>query len=122
MKWIVGLIFAAIVACGCNRATEEAARARTGGDVQRGREKIANYGCASCHTIPGIRGADAHVGPPLDHIALRSYIGIGLTNNPANMMQWIQHPRDLAPKAAMPNLHINEKDARDIAAYLYTLK
>src|SRR4051794_17798680 len=122
MKWMIGLIFAALVACGCNRATEEAARARTGGDVQRGREKIAYYGCTSCHMIPGIRGADAHVGPPLDHLAIRSYVGVGMPNTPENLQAWIQHPRDISPKAAMPNLHISHSDARDIACYLYTLE
>src|SRR5438874_6687616 len=96
------------------RENEAYASAQTdGGNPKQGRDLIQWYGCASCHTIPGIRGADAHVGPPLDHIAIRSYIGVGLANNPPNMIQWIQHPRDLAPRAAMPNLHINDKDARD---------
>jgi putative membrane protein len=108
---------------GCDRAGDENyARAQTGGDVQKGHDKIVLYGCASCHTIPGIHGPDAHVGPPLDHIASRLYIGVGLYNNPPNMIQWIQHPRDIDPKAAMPNLHIAEADARDMACYLYTLK
>jgi cytochrome c2 len=107
---------------GCDRSSvEDAARARTGGDVDRGRQKIAYYGCASCHSIPGIR-SQAQVGPPLDHIASRTYIGVGLTNTPQNMEAWIEHPRDIAPKAAMPNLHISDSDARDISCYLYTLQ
>jgi len=114
------LLLAALV--GCDRATEINARAETGGDATQGREKIAYYGCASCHTIPGIRGADAHVGPPLDHIGSRTYIGVGLPNDSRNMIAWIQHPRDIEPHAAMPNLHIPDGDARDIACYLYTLK
>src|SRR5205085_2630683 len=45
---------------GCERQPDPSARAALG-DVQHGREKIAYYGCASCHTIPGIHGADALV-------------------------------------------------------------
>jgi cytochrome c2 len=116
------LILTAILACGCDRGVEEAARARTGGDVERGRATIAQYGCASCHSIPGIRGADAHVGPPLDRIAIRSYIGVGLPNTPENLQAWIKHPRQVSPKAAMPDLHLSDGDVRDIACYLYTLK
>jgi len=124
---IIVIVCAVAIAIGASydhqQSIEDYAAAQTGGGNPRtGRELISLYGCASCHTIPGIHGADAHVGPPLDHIAIRSYIGVGLRNNPQNMMQWIQHARDLDNHAAMPNLHINQKDARDIAAYLYTLK
>jgi cytochrome c1 len=38
------------------------------------------------------------------------------------MIRWIQHPRDVDPLTAMPNLNVNDSDARDIASYLYTLK
>jgi putative membrane protein len=115
-------ILALFLIAGCDRPNAEVARGYTGGNAQSGKMKIASVGCASCHTIPGIRGAAARVGPPLDHIASRSYIGPGLSNTPANMVQWIQHPRQLEPKAAMPDLHLSEQDARDIACYLYTIR
>src|SRR5689334_8321173 len=112
MKVLVSIL-ALLMLYGCDhRAVEQAARARTGGDFDRGRERIVYYGCTSCHSIPGVR-TQAQVGPPLDHIASRSYIGIGLINTPENMKAWISHPRDIAPKAAMPNMHINDSDARD---------
>jgi cytochrome c2 len=57
----------------CNRETERAA-AMTGGDPQRGKIAVSRYGCATCHTIPGINGADALVGPPLNQMGSRSYI------------------------------------------------
>jgi putative membrane protein len=106
---------------GCDRQTNQVARGYTGGDEQHGRQKIAALGCSSCHVIPGVPGANARVGPPLDHIAGRSYIGPGLANEPSNMIRFIQHGRLLDPKAAMPDLHLNDQDARDIACYLYTL-
>ena len=106
----------------CDRRTEREAAAMTGGDPSRGKVSISYYGCSSCHTIPGIRGADALAGPPLDRIASRTYIGGVVQNTPDNMMQWVKDPRHIDPKTAMPNLHVKAEQARDIAAYLYTLQ
>jgi cytochrome c1 len=61
------------------------------------------------------------VGPPLEHIASRSYIGV-LTNTRANMSRWIQNPKEVDRLAAMPYLGVTSEDADDIVAYLYTLK
>ena len=94
----------------------------TGGDPQAGKRKIRNYGCHSCHTIPGVTGADALVGPPLIHWSRRVYIAGELPNTPENLMRWIQHPPQIEPKTAMPDMGVPEQDSRDIAAYLYTLR
>jgi cytochrome c1 len=94
----------------------------TGGDPLRGRENIRGYGCTSCHTIPGIPEAEAQVGPPLTSIASRSYIAGVVTNTPENMVRWIRDPRAVDSLTVMPNLGVTDSDARDIAAYLYTLK
>ena len=40
----------------------------------------------------------------------------------ANMIRWIQRPQDVDPKNVMPNMGVTDQDARDIAAYLYTLR
>jgi cytochrome c1 len=45
-----------------------------------------------------------------------------LPNTPANLTHWIQHPREVEPKTAMPELGVTEDEAYDIAAYLYTLR
>ena len=87
-----------------------------------GREKIAYYGCASCHTIPGIDGADGLVGPSLQHLANRPYIGGVIENTPSNLTRWIQDPPAIDAQTAMPNVRVSESDARAIAAYLYTLR
>lgn len=108
-------------ACGGNRVEQEAA-AMTGGDVGRGRTAIGKYGCAACHTIPGIQNAVATVGPPLTQIAVRHFLGGHLVNTPDNMMKWIKHPQQIDPKNAMPEMGVTDQDARDITAYLYTLR
>jgi cytochrome c len=94
----------------------------TGGDPDRGVNAIGRYGCGSCHTIPGIRGANALVGPPLTRIARRSHLAGEVQNTPANMVRWIQHPQRIEKGTVMPEMGVGEDDARDIAAYLYTLR
>ena len=115
------LLGMAVLAGGCSGA-EEAAAQKTGGDPQRGKGTIKKYGCHACHSIPGVPGADALVGPPLDHIASRAYLAGRIENTPENMMKWIRTPQDVQPGTAMPNMGVSEKDARDIAAFLYTLR
>ncbi len=117
-------VIAALAIAGCSgNAKERAAAERaTGGDPVRGKAAIQRYGCASCHTIPGISGAMGLVGPPLGGIASRVYVGGVLPNTPDNMIRWIMHPQQVDNKSAMPELGVNEKDARDIAAYLQTLR
>src|SRR5689334_11876372 len=117
-----------IVVAGCllgcdNKADKEAARMMTrGGDPDQGRWAIDAYGCSGCHTIPGVRGANALVAPPLTNMADRGFIGGVMKNTPDNLIRWIQDPPGVDPMTAMPNLHVKESDARDIASYLYTLK
>ncbi len=93
-----------------------------GGDAKRGEAAVERYGCAACHAIPGIANQGSNVGPPLHKMALRGYIGGVLPNTPADMVRWLQNPPAVDPRTAMPNLGISEAEARDIAAYLYTLK
>jgi cytochrome c len=118
--WMLGLAFL-FGACG-HGDVEETARALTGGDPGHGPDLIRKYGCGSCHNVPGVPGAKGMVGPPLDTIASRSYLAGQLPNTPENLMRWIRKPQDVAPGTAMPDVGVTEKDGRDIAAYLYTLR
>ncbi len=94
----------------------------SGADAHHGAQLIGQYGCASCHTIPGIAGADGLVGPPLTKLARRVYIAGVLRNSPENLMAWLKNPQRIVPGNAMPDMGLNESQARDIAAYLYTLR
>lgn len=117
---------AALALClsGCSpeaRLKEEAAR-MTGGNPDRGPDLIRKYGCSTCHVIPGIEGARGMIGPPLNGIASRTYLGGQLPNTPQNMLRWIQDPQSIERGTAMPNLGVSDPEARHIAAYLYTLR
>lgn len=121
---VLGATLVAAVACGdrLDRAERARAMALTGGDPERGRVLLRTYGCASCHTIPGVAGATGLVGPPLAGVAARSYIAGVLTNTPTNMIRWIRDPKGVDSLTAMPNTGVTAADARRIAAYLYTLR
>jgi cytochrome c2 len=130
--WVLGAIAVAAVGAawaaalerpflGASRDMDEA-RGLTGGDPARGRFALDAYGCGTCHTIPGVPEARGLVGPPLTHFANRLYVAGAAPNTPDNLVAWIEGPRRLAPETAMPDLGVGQFDARDIAAYLYTLK
>lgn len=92
-----------------------------GGDAERGAAVIREKGCGACHTIPGIDGADGTVGPPLSAWAERAYIAGALPNAPSELIDWLLAPHAVEPATAMPDLDLSEQQARDTAAYLYTL-
>lgn len=93
-----------------------------GGNPQHGRQLIVHYGCGSCHTIPGIRTARGVVGPPLYFFGRRTMIAGELPNSTENLIRWLRNPPAVEPKTAMPNLGLNEQQARDMAAYLDSLQ
>jgi mono/diheme cytochrome c family protein len=98
---------------------EVLAEAMTQGDVQRGEALIRHYGCAGCHTIEGVAGADGLVGPPLVQLRERVYLAGSLRNTPDELVRWIVRPRSISPQTAMPATGITDAEARDVAAYLY---
>ena len=121
---LVALIAAAIYV-GYQMKLSKDMRARaialTAGDPDLGRELARRYGCAGCHTNPGVPHAKGQVGPSLQGFAARVYVGGVTTNTPNSLIQWIENPRSLDPKTAMPITGISRKEARHVAAYLYTL-
>jgi cytochrome c len=126
MKFSFQLLMGILLAlsfCGCDQKTKQSATLLSGGgNPDQGRRDIEYFGCASCHTIPGVAGANGLIGPSLAQVADRAYIGGVVRNTPNNLIHWIQHAPSLNPKTAMPDLEIPNNSARDIASYLYTLK
>ncbi|MES2123368.1 MAG: c-type cytochrome [Gemmatimonadota bacterium] len=91
-------------------------------DPGRGKRAIAEFGCGSCHEIPGVRGAVGLVGPPLTHWSKRRFIAGEMENTPEHLITWITMPQAVEPGTAMPNMGISDGAARDIASYLYTIR
>jgi cytochrome c1 len=116
------LLALALFAAACHPQDERTARELTGGDPERGRAAIRAYGCGACHTVPGVKQAAGLVGPPLANIGSRTFLAGQLPNTPENMRKWITEPQSVENGTAMPDMNVSDKDARDIAAYLYTLR
>lgn len=121
----VALLACVLSTTSCGSTSNAQAREATlvtGGDPHRGPAAIFKYGCGSCHTIAGIANARGLVGPPLTGIGARMYVAGVLPNNPDNIVRWIQDPKGVDEKTAMPKLGVSKQDATDIAAYLYSTK
>ncbi|HEX6267801.1 MAG TPA: c-type cytochrome [Burkholderiales bacterium] len=114
---LAALAFLALAAaCGESKAPA------LGGDPEKGRLLLRQFACGSCHSIPGVANAGGKVGPPLEGIARRVYLGGVLPNTPQNMASFIRAPQKADPRSAMPAMGVTEAHARDMVAYLYTLK
>lgn len=119
-RWSLhGLLASVALLVGCGESPPKLHVA--GGEAGRGKAAIERYGCPACHTIPGIPGYGANVGPPLGKLASRAYVGGVLPNLPHNLVRWLQDPPAIAPRTVMPNLGVSEAEARDMAAYLYSV-
>ena len=91
-------------------------------DAARGRLTLTQYGCHGCHRIDGVAGPESHVGPPLHDFARRLTLPGARPNTQAQLVAWLRDPHAIDPHSAMPDLGVTERDARDIAAYLATLR
>ena len=94
----------------------------TGGNAHRGKQLIEQYRCGACHVIPGVENAKGLVGPPLMWWGRRTFIGGELPNKPQNLQRWLLSPKSVEPGTAMPTLGLTPQQARDVSAYLYTLR
>jgi cytochrome c len=126
MKWLAASVLAlALVTPGVltwRSDAERQASAITGGVPARGKTALRGYGCVACHQIPGVVGPAARVGPPLDHLARRQTLAGVLPNTADNLVHWVREPQHVVRGNAMPELNVSEETARDMAAYLYSLR
>ncbi|WP_226858668.1 c-type cytochrome [Diaphorobacter aerolatus] len=88
----------------------------------RGKALMSQYQCGSCHAIPGVADARGVSAVSLEGFARRSYIGGRLPNRPSTLEAWIIDPHAQIAAANMPALAVSPEQARDMAAYLRTLK
>jgi cytochrome c1 len=93
-----------------------------GGDGTADVAAIHAQGCGACHTISGIVGADATVGPSLSGWARQKTIAGHVPNDFDHLVTWLMDPPAVDPETDMPNLHLTDQEARDIAAYLLSLQ
>jgi cytochrome c len=115
------LFVMALIGCDAGKSTHPYAVSSIG-DPQHGKQLIDGYGCGACHIIPGVHAARGMVGPPLIYLSRRTMIAGELPNTPENLVRWIENPKAVESRTAMPDLGLTEDQAYDVAAYLYTLR
>lgn len=78
-----------------------------------GRQLLARYGCARCHTLTRPDGtvvSSTDDSPPLAHVAEKT--------SREWLFAWIKDPRAYAASATMPNFQFTDQQAADIASFL----
>jgi cytochrome c oxidase subunit 2 len=85
-------------------------------------------GCIACHTVVGIEGASARVGPDLTHLKSReTFAGAVFENTAENLTRWVKDPpamKPMRPKegTGMPKRGLSDEEVAKVVAYLETLK
>jgi cytochrome c len=118
LAFVVGTGAATGYAAARNQQRQAQAVTATGGDPAKAQDHIQRFGCGSCHTVAGVPVANGLVGPPLQQIRDRVYVG-SRTNTVDNLVEWITNPRAVNPNTPMPITGISSSQARDIVAFLY---
>jgi cytochrome c len=123
LEWVLAVSALVAGLCGCSGGGVDFAQGQkmTGGNPEAGKHAIVIHDCSSCHVIPGIEGDENVQGPPLSRWATRKTVAKEWSNTPANLENWIRHSEELRPGTTMKLMSVSEKDARDIAAYLFSL-
>ncbi|HTR99908.1 MAG TPA: cytochrome c, partial [Bacteroidota bacterium] len=91
-----------------------------GGNAAKGKEVVESVGCLACHTIGDqthvreARGTSYDIAPELTRV--------GSKVRPDWIYDWVRNPRHYNPTTKMPNLRLTDAEARDVTAYLVTMK
>ena len=91
------------------------------GDANAGKQLIMAKGCGNCHTVPGVPEAKGTMAT-LSGFASKPTIAGTAPNNQENLEKWLKNPSAVKPSSQMPSLGLSDKDIKDLAAFLNTLK
>lgn len=116
-----GVIALAVMLCACADKSDPP-RTLMGADANRGLAVMERVGCAACHDTPGIAWPRGRTGPSLQGFADSTLIAGQFPNRPDRLIPFLKDAPSMAPATAMPAMPLTEAEARDVAAYLYTLR
>ncbi|MBT9464103.1 MAG: c-type cytochrome [Hydrogenophaga sp.] len=91
-------------------------------DAAKGRLLVTDKGCVACHTFPDVKWPRGGLGPSMEDFARQGLIAGRLPNQPGVLMQFVRNAPGLVPGTAMPAISMTDQEARDVTAYLLTLK
>ena len=91
-----------------------------GGNANRGKELVETIGCKGCHVVgEDTRMRDAR---QLSFDIAPELTRVGSKIDPDWTFEWVRNPRHFRPETRMPSLRLTDQEARDVVAYLITLK
>lgn len=96
-------------------------RPMAGGDPAAGLAAMERVGCAACHAVPGVSWPEGRTASALKGFGARPLIAGRLPNQPDVLIRFVADAPALAPEIGMPPMPLTPAEARDVAAYLYTL-
>ena len=91
-----------------------------GGNAKTGQQIVETVGCQGCHVIGDgakvreARGTSYDIAPELTRVGSKA--------NPDWLYDWVRNPRHYNPTTKMPSLRLTDVEARDVVAYLTTLR
>ena len=117
-QWLI-LLCTSLVAC-----DGPPDRTSTLGDANttKGRQLVTSKGCVACHTFPDVEWPRGGLGPSLQNFGRQGLIAGRLPNQPGVLMEFVQNAPILVTGTAMPTILMTDQEARDVTAYLLTLK
>jgi cytochrome c1 len=90
--------------------------------IARGEAAAVRLGCGACHVLPGIEWPRGRVGPDLAGFGRRATIAGSVPNRPATLARFVRDAPRFVPEGAMPAVPMSDREARDLAAWLQSLR
>lgn len=90
--------------------------------IDRGKAAVVRLGCGACHVMPGVDWPKGRVGPSLAGFGERGLIAGSLPNRPPFLAAFVRNAPSAVPGSGMPAIAMTDSEARDIAAWLQSLR
>lgn len=90
-----------------------------GGDPLQGKQLVESVGCQGCHVV----GDDDRIreGRGIHYDIAPELTRVGSKVTADWLYDWIRNPKHYRPETRMPDMRLNDGEARDIVAYLMTM-
>ncbi len=111
------------------RAKDPFALEHLAGDPEKGKTLVNTMGCGTCHAMSGgellASAIPVTLEPAVLEVGMRFAPDLALVQGrmaPDTLASWLLDPQSLKDDAMMPKIPMSEQDARDMAAYLLSVK
>jgi mono/diheme cytochrome c family protein len=88
------------------------------GDAEAGKKVVESVGCLGCHVTEekdrSAAGPRRTFGQPLQ--------SVGSKTTYSWIYNWVRDPKHFSPETYMPNLRLTDREAADVATYVFSLK